>query len=170
MGYDEYLPIAARYRVPIVVTGFEPIDILQGVLMCVQQLETGRAEVENQYSRSVRKEGNATARKIVNEVFQSSSRKWRGMGEIPRSGLSLTDAYRQYDATGRVPEWQSASGANQTSRMSLFWPKVYPRTPLGRAYGFLRRRLRGVLSIPAAQLIRNPCLSACPHSSAISGF
>jgi hydrogenase expression/formation protein HypD len=98
MGYEEYLPISAKYRVPIVVTGFEPLDILQGVLMCVEQLESGRAEVENQYSRAVRKEGNVPARRLIQEVFEVVPRKWRGVGEIPRSGLGLAEAYRDFDA------------------------------------------------------------------------
>jgi hydrogenase expression/formation protein HypD len=98
MGFEEYLPLAAKYRVPIVVTGFEPLDILQGVLMCVQQLEAGRAEVENQYSRSVRKEGNRPAMQIMREVFQVVPRKWRGVGEIPKSGLGLRDDYAAFDA------------------------------------------------------------------------
>jgi hydrogenase expression/formation protein HypD len=98
MGFEEYFPIAAKYQVPIVVTGFEPLDILQGVLMCVNQLERGRAEVENQYRRSVRQEGNLPAQQILREVFQVVSRKWRGLGEIPRSGLGLAEAYRDYDA------------------------------------------------------------------------
>jgi hydrogenase expression/formation protein HypD len=98
MGFDEYLPIAAKYRVPIVVTGFEPLDILQGVLMCVRQLERGGAEVENQYSRSVTRSGNVPAQKLIREVFQVVPRKWRGIGEIPRSGLGLSPAYNQFDA------------------------------------------------------------------------
>jgi len=98
MGWEEYKPIAAKYHVPIVVTGFEPLDILQGVLMCVQQLESGRAEVENQYSRAVREEGNRPAQQIIREVFQVTPRKWRGIGEIPRSGLGLRDAYASFDA------------------------------------------------------------------------
>jgi hydrogenase expression/formation protein HypD len=98
MGYDEYLPIASKYRVPIVVTGFEPLDILQGVFMCVEQLENGRAEVENQYSRSVRQEGNRPAQQLIREVFQVIPRKWRGIGEIPQSGLGLSPAYTAYDA------------------------------------------------------------------------
>jgi hydrogenase expression/formation protein HypD len=101
MGYEEYFPIAAKYRVPIVVTGFEPLDILQGVLMCVQQLETGRAEVENQYTRSVRREGNQPAQRLMREVFQIVPRKWRGVGEIPRSGLGLSAAYAEFDAERR---------------------------------------------------------------------
>ena len=101
MGYEEYLPISAKYRVPIVVTGFEPVDILQGVLMCLQQLESGRAEVENQYSRWVRKEGNRPAQQLIREVFRVVPRKWRGVGEIPRSGLGLSEAYTAFDAERR---------------------------------------------------------------------
>jgi hydrogenase expression/formation protein HypD len=98
MGYEEYLPIAGNYRVPIVVTGFEPVDILQGIHLTVRQLEEGRAEVENQYVRSVRKEGNIPARKLIAEVFEVSDRKWRGIGEIPRSGYRLAPGYTDFDA------------------------------------------------------------------------
>ncbi len=98
MGYEQYIPLAAKYRVPIVVTGFEPLDILHGVLMSVQQLEQGRAEVENQYSRAVCQEGNRSAQKIVSEVFQVVPRKWRGIGEIPRSGLGFREAFKAFDA------------------------------------------------------------------------
>jgi hydrogenase expression/formation protein HypD len=98
MGCEEYLPIAAKYHVPIVVTGFEPLDILQGVLMCVEQLEGGRAQVENQYRRAVRPEGNRPAQQLIREVFQVAPRKWRGIGEIPQSGLALRDPYAAFDA------------------------------------------------------------------------
>jgi hydrogenase expression/formation protein HypD len=101
MGYTEYEPIAEKYNVPIVVTGFEPLDILQGVYMCVKQLEEGRAEVENQYARAVRKGGNRPAQDLVREVFRVVPRKWRGVGEIPQSGLGLTEAYAQFDAETR---------------------------------------------------------------------
>src|SRR5512141_2477489 len=101
MGYTEYEPIATKYKVPIVVTGFEPLDILQGILMCVTQLEEGRAEVENQYTRSVRREGNATAQETVRKVFQVVPRKWRGLGEIPASGLGLTPEFAEYDAEAK---------------------------------------------------------------------
>ena len=101
MGYTEYEPIAAKYRVPIVVTGFEPVDILQGVYMCVKQLEEGRAEVENQYSRSVTRDGNQRAQKIIGEVFQVVRRNWRGIGEIPQSGLGLRPPYDEFDAERR---------------------------------------------------------------------
>ncbi len=98
MGYHEYLPIAARYHVPIVVTGFEPLDILQGVLMCVQQLESGLAEVQNEYSRAVREEGNRPAQELIQKVFRVTPRKWRGIGEIPQSGLGLAPEYQAFDA------------------------------------------------------------------------
>jgi hydrogenase expression/formation protein HypD len=98
MGYEEYPPIAAKYHVPIVVTGFEPLDIFQGVLMVVQQLESGRAEVENQYTRAVRREGNQPAQELIHKVFKVVPRKWRGIGEIPKSGLGLNDAYAAFDA------------------------------------------------------------------------
>jgi hydrogenase expression/formation protein HypD len=98
MGVEEYVPLAAKYRVPIVVTGFEPLDILQGVWMCVEQLEGGRAEVENQYSRSVRQEGNRPAQNLIRDVFRIIPRKWRGLGEISQSGLGLSDAYTAFDA------------------------------------------------------------------------
>ncbi len=98
MGYHEYPALAQRYRVPIVVTGFEPVDILQGVTMCVRQLEAGRHEVENQYVRSVRREGNLEAQRLMAEVFRVIPRQWRGIGEIAQSGLGLTDAYSAFDA------------------------------------------------------------------------
>jgi len=101
MGYTEYEPLARKYRVPIVVTGFEPLDILQGVYMCVKQLEEGRAEVENQYARAVRRDGNVLAQSLMREVFRVVPRKWRGVGEIPRSGLGLAEPYARFDAERR---------------------------------------------------------------------
>ena len=101
MGFTEYEPIAAKYRVPIVVTGFEPIDILHGIYLCVKQLEEGRFEVENQYARSVRREGNLPAQALVSEVFRIVPRKWRGVGEIAHSGLGLTERYLEFDAERR---------------------------------------------------------------------
>jgi len=99
MGYNEYFPLAEKYKVPIVVTGFEPLDILQGIYMCIKQLEEGRHEVENQYARAVNREGNLTAQNIVSTVFKVGTRKWRGIGEIPDSGLVLQDDYIEYDAS-----------------------------------------------------------------------
>jgi len=101
MGYTEYVPIASKYGVPIVVTGFEPVDILYGVYLCVRQLEDGRAQVENAYSRVVEREGNLHARALIGEVFQVGKRKWRGIGEIPASGLTLREPYTRFDALTR---------------------------------------------------------------------
>jgi hydrogenase expression/formation protein HypD len=98
MGYREYEPIAARFKVPIVITGFEPLDLLQGTLMTIQQLESGRAVVENQYARIVSREGNVGARQLVEKVFEVCDRKWRGVGSIPKSGYKLRWEFRAHDA------------------------------------------------------------------------
>ncbi len=98
MGYREYEPIAARFRVPIVITGFEPLDLLQGTLMTVRQLEEGRAEVENQYPRVVKREGNRMAQDLINKVFEVCDRKWRGVGMIPKSGYKLRWEFHEHDA------------------------------------------------------------------------
>jgi hydrogenase expression/formation protein HypD len=103
MGWTEYEPIAARHRVPLVVTGFEPLDIVQGTLMAVRQLESGRAEVENQYTRSVRREGNLPARAVLREVFEVCDRKWRGIGPIPGSGFRVSTRFAAFDAERRFP-------------------------------------------------------------------
>jgi hydrogenase expression/formation protein HypD len=101
MGYREYQPISARYRVPIVVTGFEPIDILNGTLMTLRQLEENRAVVENQYSRVLGPDGNKPAQAIVDSVFKVGDRKWRGIGNIPLSGFHLRDEFAGQDAENR---------------------------------------------------------------------
>jgi hydrogenase expression/formation protein HypD len=98
MGWTEYEPLAARYRVPIVVTGFEPVDILEGILMAVRQLEDGRHEVENQYVRSVQRDGNRPAQDLVAKVFCLVDRQWRGIGTIPASGLGLREEFASHDA------------------------------------------------------------------------
>jgi hydrogenase expression/formation protein HypD len=98
MGYREYEPIAARFRVPIVITGFEPLDLLEGVCLAVRQLEAGRAEVENQYGRIVKREGNRVAQELINKVFEVCDRKWRGIGAIPKSGYKLRWEFREHDA------------------------------------------------------------------------
>jgi hydrogenase expression/formation protein HypD len=144
MGYHEYEPIARKYHVPIVVTGFEPVDILQGLVMCVRQLEEGRAEVENQYTRAVKREGNASAQKLIQEVFQVVPRKWRGIGEIPSSGLGLRDAYREFDAEERFsvaaqcvdesPECISGlilQGVKKPHECPAFATRCTPEHPLG---------------------------------------
>lgn len=101
VGYNEYEPLAKKYKIPFVVTGFEPLDILQGVYMLVKQLEEGRAEVENQYARCVRRAGNEPAQHIMHEVFTVVPRKWRGIGQIAHSGLGLSGPYAQFDAEQR---------------------------------------------------------------------
>lgn len=98
MGWDEYEPIAEKFRVPIVPTGFEPLDVLEGILLVVKQLEAGLFNVENQYLRSVKREGNRPAQTIVNTVFEVTNRKWRGIGEIPASGLTVRKEFESYNA------------------------------------------------------------------------
>ncbi|MCL4551266.1 MAG: hydrogenase formation protein HypD [Bacteroidetes bacterium] len=98
MGYHEYIPLVEKFKVPIVVTGFEPADIMQGILMTVTQLEQSKCEVENQYSRVVKKEGNSAAQNLLKDVFETVNRKWRGIGTIPKSGYRISDKYSLYDA------------------------------------------------------------------------
>jgi hydrogenase expression/formation protein HypD len=98
MGCEEYQPLVDRFRVPIVITGFEPIDLLEGVLHAVRQLEAGRAEVENQYARAVRPEGNLRSRQLLVDVFEVCDRSWRGVGVIPASGYRLRAEYQAFDA------------------------------------------------------------------------
>lgn len=144
MGVREYEPLALKYRVPIVVTGFEPLDILQGILMVVRQLEEGRTQVENQYSRSVRREGNLAAQKIMKEVFKVIAREWRGIGEIPLSGLGLQDDYATFDAEKRFsykacdPKTDSEcisglvlQGIKKPDECPAFGGFCTPETPLG---------------------------------------
>ncbi|MBC8284376.1 MAG: hydrogenase formation protein HypD [Nitrospinae bacterium] len=144
MGYQEYEPIAEEHQIPIVVTGFEPLDILQGVYLCIKQLEEGRVEVENQYSRSVRKEGNLSAQKIIQEVFQIVPRQWRGIGEIAESGLGLREPYARFDAENKFPcevhgQERSAEcisglvlqGIKKPNDCESFGKSCTPESPLG---------------------------------------
>lgn len=144
MGWTEYEPIAARYRVPIVVTGFEPLDLLEGVLMAVRQLEQGRFEVENQYVRAVRRTGNTEAQDAVRKVFQVTDRAWRGIGALPASGLELTAKYREFDAARRFdvsglrpvedPECIAGAiltGARLPTDCAAYRTRCTPRHPLG---------------------------------------
>ena len=96
--YREYEELARRHHVPIVVTGFEPLDLLRGVLAAVRQLEAGEARVVNEYPRAVRRDGNPDARRMMQDVFVVSDRKWRGLGEIPKSGYTLGERYARFDA------------------------------------------------------------------------
>jgi hydrogenase expression/formation protein HypD len=144
MGFWEYEPLAREHRVPIVVTGFEPVDILEGVYRCVKQLEEGRAEVENQYSRSVRRAGSREAQGLLRKVFRVVPRKWRGVGEIAESGLGLTAAYEAFDAEVRFgvrvvraeesTECRSGEvlrGLLRPSECSAFGTRCTPERPLG---------------------------------------
>jgi len=144
MGYEQYIPLARRYGVPIVVTGFEPVDILQGIYMTIVQLESKRAEVENQYARVVRREGNREAQRLIQEVFEVSDRKWRGIGEIPLSGFRLRPAYASHDAekvfnVGEVIARESPlciagtilQGLKKPSECTAFGTQCTPEHPLG---------------------------------------
>lgn len=101
MGMDEYYPLVEKYKIPIVVTGFEPVDLVQGILMVVQQLERGEYRLENQYSRVVHPHGNPEARKVLAQVFETGDREWRGVGNIPMSGYELRESFASYDANRR---------------------------------------------------------------------
>jgi len=144
MGWEEYEPIAEKYQVPIVPTGFEPLDILEGILMVVRQLESGRHEVENQYSRSVRREGNRSAQEIIRAVFEVAPQKWRGIGEIPRSGMQIRDAFSAFDAEKKfsVSDIHTAEpelcisgtilqGLKKPPECPAFGKECTPMTPLG---------------------------------------
>jgi hydrogenase expression/formation protein HypD len=144
MGYTEYEPIARKYNVPIVVTGFEPLDILQGLYLCIQQLEEGRAEVENAYTRVVRRGGNEPAQGLIERVFCVVPQKWRGIGEISGSGLGLRDEYRRFDAQikfeiGDIHAEESSEciaglvlqGAKKPPECPAFGKACTPERPLG---------------------------------------
>ncbi|WP_369213295.1 hydrogenase formation protein HypD [Streptomyces flavofungini] len=144
MGWTQYEPIAARHHVPVVVTGFEPLDLLEGVLMAVTQLEQGRHEVENQYTRAVHRTGNTQAQRALRRVFRLTDRPWRGIGTLPGSGLELTEEYAAFDAARRfdVRAVHSAedpqciagavlTGARLPTDCSAYGTRCTPRTPLG---------------------------------------
>jgi len=144
MGYWEYPPIAEKYGIPLVVTGFEPLDLLDGIRRAVIQLEAGRHEVENAYSRVVTFEGNRAAQKLLSEVFEVSDRAWRGIGVIPKSGWKLSEAYRAFDAEERfeisgIHTEESAlcragdvlRGAIKPAECAAFGKECTPRHPLG---------------------------------------
>jgi hydrogenase expression/formation protein HypD len=144
MGTAEYGPLAARFRVPIVVTGFEPVDILQGVLACVEQLESGRAEVANAYARAVRPEGNLHAQHLMQEVFSVVDRNWRGIGRIPASGFALQPEFAGFDAARRFgvasdtpPETSECisglimRGVKKPQECPAFGVRCTPENPVG---------------------------------------
>jgi hydrogenase expression/formation protein HypD len=144
MGYWEYEPIAQKYRVPIVVTGFEPLDLLQGIYMTLRALEEGRWVVENQYTRSVTREGNVAAQGLLKQVFQVCDRQWRGIGLIPGSGYCLRPEFARFDAEGRfdvggltVQEsplciaGEILQGLKKPNQCSAFGTQCTPEHPLG---------------------------------------
>jgi hydrogenase expression/formation protein HypD len=144
MGYREYEALAREFRVPFVVGGFEPIDLLEAITMLVAQLEEGRAEVENQYVRSVSREGNRSAQAIMQEVFEACDRKWRGLGLIPESGLRLRpefaahDAEKIFDVAGCSAEEpaecisaQVLQGLKKPIDCPAFGRRCTPESPLG---------------------------------------
>ena len=143
-GYEDYEELAARYRAPMVVAGFEPVDLLEAILRIVEQLESGRAEVENQYVRSVSRLGNPAARRLIAEVFEVCDRKWRGIGVIPSSGLRLREEFAAWDAAkvfgleeagaGEAGECISAlvlQGRARPVDCPAFGTRCTPQTPLG---------------------------------------
>jgi hydrogenase expression/formation protein HypD len=144
MGTAEYEPLAERFRVPVVVTGFEPVDLLEGILRCVRMLEAGQHGVENAYARVVRREGNPHARAVVDEVFEVTDRKWRGIGTIPRSGYRLRPEYAEFDAEARFAVHALAAeesnvclsglvlqGLRKPHECPAFGKECTPETPLG---------------------------------------
>lgn len=144
MGISEYGPLVDKYKIPIVVTGFEPIDLLQGIYMTVKQLEAGRFDLENQYSRVVKSEGNLNAIKIIEEVFRVDNRVWRGIGNIPQSGYEVNEKYAHYDANLKfdvtiedTPENEDCiagdilKGIKKPNECSQFGKKCKPEFPLG---------------------------------------
>ncbi len=144
MGYWQYEPLVEKYQVPIVVTGFEPLDILEGIRLTVKQLEEGRAEVENAYPRAVAREGNKPAQKMLSDVFEVSNRTWRGIGQIPQSGWKLRDEYRDYDAeikfgVGHIQTQESPlcrsgevlQGLLKPNQCPAFGQECTPQNPLG---------------------------------------
>lgn len=144
MGYWQYPPLAERFHVPIVVTGFEPLDVLEGIRRTVKQLESGEAFVDNAYQRAVTLEGNKPAQKLLGDVFEVNDRAWRGIGVIPQSGWRLSQAYRDYDAeyrfdvsgirTQESPLCRSGEvlqGTLKPNQCPAFGKQCTPRTPLG---------------------------------------
>lgn len=144
MGCGEYEPIAKRYRVPIVITGFEPVDMLEGVLMTVRQLEAGTATVENQYSRAVRYDGNLDSKKLIEDIFEICDRKWRGVGIIPKSGYKLRYEYRDHDAerlfevedietleSSECISGQILRGLKKPHDCAAFGTRCSPQSPMG---------------------------------------
>ncbi len=148
MGLEEYPALAERFGVPIVITGFEPLDILEGVRRTVRQLESGEHTVDNAYARAVRPEGNPAAKAMLADVFEVTDRAWRGIGVIPDSGWRLSSRYREFDAehrfsvhgittagAGRLPQRRGAAGPAQAARVRGVRHRLHPAHPAGRHHG-----------------------------------
>jgi hydrogenase expression/formation protein HypD len=145
MGFWEYESLVEKYKIPIVVTGFEPVDLLNGILKCVRQLEAGTYKVENAYERSVTREGNRPAQAVIKQVFEMTDRAWRGIGVIPMSGYKLRPEFAAFDAEKRFPEVQAIEtkesplcisglvlqGRKKPSECAAFGKECTPQTPLG---------------------------------------
>jgi hydrogenase expression/formation protein HypD len=144
MGISEYYPLVEKYKVPIVITGFEPVDLLEGILMTVKQLEEGRYNLENQYTRVVEAEGNKRAIAIIDEIFEVTDREWRGIGNIPFSGYAVKALYSDYDANKKfninIPEAHEdptclsgdvMKGKIKPNQCPNFGTKCTPVKPLG---------------------------------------
>ena len=144
MGTSEYYEITSKHKVPVIVTGFEPLDLVQGIFLAVSQLEAGKAEVENQYSRIVKEEGNIAAKEVISKVFEVADRDWRGIGSIPNSGYALRDEYAAYDAekkfgVGEISTEEHAGciagdilkGIKKPRECAEFGKRCTPSNPLG---------------------------------------
>lgn len=144
MGLSEYYPLVEKYKMPMVVTGFEPVDLLRGIYMLIKQLEQGEYKLENQYSRVVNEEGNPSAINVINQVFTTADREWRGIGTISESGYELRDDYSQYDANKKfnvsIPKAEENKkciageilrGIKKPHQCSQFAKTCTPTIPLG---------------------------------------
>ncbi len=188
MGCGEYDPIVRDYRVPIVITGFEPLDLLEGILWTLRQLESGRAELENPYARAVRPEGNPASRRLIDDVFEVCDRKWRGIGLIAQSGYKLREEYRDHDAerlfdvdgietheSSVCISGQILKGLKKPHDCPAFGRECTPQTPLGATmvssegacaayYAYGRHLERGLASRFAREPDRSsPRCRKCPR-------
>ncbi len=177
MGWSEYEPIAARYGTPIVITGFEPVDLLEGILLTVRQLEQGRAVVENQYPRAVSREGNVAAQKMIEQVFEVADRNWRGIGSIPNSGYQTPGGFprvrcRQHlrrgshsnTRTGDLYQRPGAQGLEEADGLPRIRDAMHAADAAGRDHGLGGGRVRGVLQLwPPPGIDRSGCVDGAEN-------
>jgi hydrogenase expression/formation protein HypD len=182
MGYEEYEPLVERFGIPIVVTGFEPLDLLEGIYRCVSMLEEGRRAIENQYSRVVSREGNLPARSLLREVFEITDRKWRGIGVIQQSGFRLRAAYADYDAQRRYPDesieapesadcisGQILQGLKKPPQCPAFRTRCTPQTPLGATMVSSEGACAAYYHYGRFQTAANQCCAPAPVLEGASG-